>query len=262
MNRSERLMAVLDLLAENGQLEVDDVVTALDVSPATVRRDLDTLAAQNLLTRTRGGAVGHSVSYDLPLRYKRGQRADEKAAIARAASALVRPGDIVGLCGGTTSTAVASELATRGDLQSSSGAPGLTVVTNAINIASQLALRPHIKVVVTGGVVHARSYELTGPYADHVLGQLGIDIAFIGVNGIDPAFGATVHDEGEARVNQLMAERAANAVVIADSLKLGRRAFASVAPISTFRTLITDAGLSDEQRAAFVACGIDVKIAA
>lgn len=261
MNRSERLMAVLDLLAENGQLEVDDVVAALDVSPATVRRDLDTLAAQNLLTRTRGGAVGHSVSYDLPLRYKRGQRADEKASIARAASSLVKVGDVVGLCGGTTSTAVASELATRDDLQTTSGEAGLTVVTNAINIASQLALRPHIKVVVTGGVVHARSYELTGPYADHVLEKLSIDIAFIGVNGVDPEHGATVHDEGEARINQLMAERARRAVIVADSLKLGRRAFASVAPIGTFQTLITDAGISDDQRAGFAACDIDVRIA-
>lgn len=261
MNRSERLMAMLDLLAENGQIDVDDVVDALNVSPATVRRDLDTLAEQNLLTRTRGGAVGHSVSYDLPLRYKRGQRADEKTAIARAASDLVRPGSVVGLCGGTTSTAVASELATRGDFADAQGDAGLTVVTNAINIASQLALRPHIKVVVSGGVVHARSYELTGPYADEMLGKLSIDIAFIGVNGIDAEQGATVHDEGEARVNQLMAERATRAVIVADSQKIGRRAFASVAPIDSFDMLITDAGASTETIAAFEKRGIDVRIA-
>lgn len=261
MNRSERLMAMLDLLAENGQIDVDDVVDALTVSPATVRRDLDTLAEQNLLTRTRGGAVGHSVSYDLPLRYKRGQRADEKAAIARAASDLVRPGSVVGLCGGTTSTAVASELATRGDLADTQGDAGLTVVTNAINIASQLALRPHIKVVVSGGVVHARSYELTGPYADEMLGKISIDVAFIGVNGVDAEQGATVHDEGEARVNQLMAERATRAVIVADSQKIGRRAFASVAPIDTFDMLITDAGASTETIAAFEKRGIDVRIA-
>ncbi|WP_167131186.1 DeoR/GlpR family DNA-binding transcription regulator [Paramicrobacterium chengjingii] len=261
MNRSERLMAVLDLLAENGQIEVDDVVEALKVSPATVRRDLDTLAEQNLLTRTRGGAVGHSVSYDLPLRYKRGQRADEKAAIARAASELVRPGSVVGLCGGTTSTAVASELAARGDLHDSQGDAGLTVVTNAINIASQLALRPHIKVVVSGGVVHARSYELTGPYADEMLSKLSIDIAFIGVNGIDVEQGATVHDEGEARVNQLMAERAKRSAIVADSQKIGRRAFASVAPLDAFDMLITDAGADNDAIAAFTERGIDVRIA-
>ncbi|WP_166984037.1 DeoR/GlpR family DNA-binding transcription regulator [Paramicrobacterium fandaimingii] len=261
MNRSDRLMAVLDLLAENGQIEVDDVVEALEVSPATVRRDLDTLAEQNLLTRTRGGAVGHSVSYDLPLRYKRGQRADEKAAIARVASELVTPGSVVGLCGGTTSTAVASELAARGDLHDPQGDAGLTVVTNAINIASQLALRPHIKVVVSGGVVHARSYELTGPYADEMLSKLSIDMAFIGVNGIDVEQGATVHDEGEARVNQLMAERAKHAVIVADSQKIGRRAFASVAPLDAFDMLITDAGADSDTIAAFTERGIDVRIA-
>ncbi|WP_437584324.1 DeoR/GlpR family DNA-binding transcription regulator [Paramicrobacterium sp. CJ85] len=259
MNRSERLMAVLDLLAENGQLDVDEVVTALDVSPATVRRDLDTLAEQNLLTRTRGGAVGHSVSYDLPLRYKRGQRADEKAAIARAACALVSPGDVVGLCGGTTSTAIASELAARSDLSDAPGA-SITVVTNAINIASQLALRPHIKVVVTGGVVHARSYELTGDFADAVLGGLAIDIAFIGVNGVDIE-GASAYDEGEARVNRLMAERARRAVIVADSEKLGRRAFATIASLDTFDVLLTDSRAASDSIAELTERGIDVRIA-
>lgn len=254
-------MAVLDLLAENGQVEVEEIVAALEVSPATVRRDLDTLAAQNLLTRTRGGATGHSVSYDLPLRYKRGRRAEQKAAIARVASSLVRPGDVVGLCGGTTSTAVASELATRTDLTGEGGLPGLTVVTNALNIASQLALRPQIKVVVTGGVVHAHSYELTGPFTEYVLDQLAIDVAFIGVNGVDPEHGATVHDEGEARINQLIARRAKSAVIVADSSKVGRRAFAGIGTGSTFQTLITDDEVEAEQIAAFEERGIAVRIA-
>ena len=87
--------------------------------------------------------------------------------------------------------------------------PNLTVVTNAINIAAQLAMRPQIKIVVTGGVVHARSYELVGPYTDVVLESVTLDIAFIGVNGIDPVFGPTMHDEREAAVNSLMARRAA-----------------------------------------------------
>ena len=76
MNRAERLSAVLDLLAENGQVEVDQIVDRLDVSPATARRDLDALASQQLLTRTRGGAVAHSVAYDLPIRYKNQQHPD------------------------------------------------------------------------------------------------------------------------------------------------------------------------------------------
>jgi DeoR family transcriptional regulator of aga operon len=95
LHRSERLASVLDLLAESGQIEVDDIITRLRVSAATARCDLDTLAAQQLLTRTRGGAIGQSVAYDLPMRYKREQNAPQKLQIARAASALVSRGTVV-----------------------------------------------------------------------------------------------------------------------------------------------------------------------
>lgn len=261
MNRAERLNTVLDLLAETGQLEVDDLVAKLDISAATARRDLDALASQQLLTRTRGGAVGQSVAYDLPIRYKKEQHAPEKLRIAQAASALVPRGAVVGLCGGTTSTAVATVLGSRPDLMEPSPHPNLTVVTNAINIAAQLVMRPQIKTVVTGGVVHARSYELVGPYSDVVLEKITMDIAFIGVNGIDPLIGATVHDEGEASVNSLMARRATRAVVVADSSKIGRKAFATLGGPKVMNTLITDDGITAEQRAAFAEAGFEVIVA-
>ena len=261
MNRAERLNAVLDLLAETGQVEVDDIITKLDVSAATARRDLDTLASQQLLTRTRGGAIGQSVAYDLPIRYKREQHAPEKLRIAQAASALVPRGAVVGLCGGTTSTAVASVLGSRADLMEPSPHPNLTVVTNAINIAAQLVMRPQIKTVVTGGVIHSRSYELVGPYSDVVLEKITMDIAFIGANGIDPVVGATVHDEGEASVNSLMARRATRAVIVADSSKIGRTAFATLGGPRLLNTLITDSGITDEQLAAFAEHGFEVIVA-
>lgn len=261
MNRAERLNAVLALLAESGQLEVDDIITRLGVSAATARRDLDTLAAQQLLTRTRGGAIGQTVAYDLPLRYKREEHAPEKQQIALAASALVSRGNVIGLCGGTTSTAIASVLGARADIMEASPHSNLTIVTNALNIAAQMAMRPQIKTVVTGGVVHSRSYELVGPYSDVVLQQVTMDIAFIGVNGIDPVVGATVHDEREAAVNSLMARRATRAVIVADSSKIGRTAFASLGDLGIFTTLITDAGITAEQVAAFTDSGLEVIVA-
>ncbi|HEV7526111.1 MAG: DeoR family transcriptional regulator, aga operon transcriptional repressor [Microbacteriaceae bacterium] len=262
MKRAERLNAVLDLLAETGTLDVEDIITKLDVSAATARRDLDNLASQQLLTRTRGGAIGQSVAYDLPLRYKRDQHAPQKHQIALAASDLVPLGAVIGLCGGTTSTAIATVLGSRPDVMKASPESSLTVVTNAINIAAQLVMRPQIKTVVTGGVVHARSYELVGPYSDIVLEKITMDIAFIGVNGIDPTFGATVHDEREAAVNSLMARRATRAVIVADSSKIGRNDFATVGTKGLFHTLITDAGITPEQIAAFAENDIEVIVAA
>ncbi|MEO5921526.1 MAG: DeoR/GlpR family DNA-binding transcription regulator [Pseudolysinimonas sp.] len=261
MNRAERLNSVLAMLAETGQVDVTDLVSELGVSPATARRDLDILAEQQLLTRTRGGAVGQSVAYDLPLRYKHQQHSEQKLQIARAASALVPRGAVVGLCGGTTSTAIANELGSRADLMEPSPEPNLTVVTNAINIAVQLAMRPQIKTVVTGGVVHARSYELVGHYTDSVLGMITLDLAFIGVNGIDPVLGPTAHDEREASVNRLMATRAVRAVLVADSSKIGKKAFATMGDARLFGTLITDAGVTDEQRSELTEHGYEVIIA-
>ncbi|WP_169580625.1 MULTISPECIES: DeoR/GlpR family DNA-binding transcription regulator [Microbacterium] len=261
MNRADRLSAVLDLLAETGQIEVDQIVERLTVSPATARRDLDALAEQQLLTRTRGGAVAHSVAYDLPLRYKKLQNPEAKAAIARAASTLVPRGAVVGLSGGTTATAIADALMSRADVMEPSAEPGLTVVTNAVNIAMQLAMRPQIKTVMPGGVVHARSYELVGSYAEAVLGSITLDIAFIAVNGFDAAVGPTAHDEREASVSALMASRAERAVIVADATKLDRRSFAGIGRPGLFSTVITDASATAEQRQRVTDAGYELILA-
>src|SRR5690606_6399841 len=176
-----------------------------------------------------------SVAYELPVRYKSHLRTDEKERIALAAAALVTPGAVVGLSGGTTTTAIAAALAARDDLGE------VTVVTNTVNIAAQLATRPDIKVGVTGGVIHSRSSELVGPFVEQLLAGIHLDIAFIGVNGISADNGASTQDEREAAVNRMMASRARRAVVVADSTKVGRAAFAQIGGKELFGTVITDA---------------------
>ncbi|MBW1639868.1 MULTISPECIES: DeoR/GlpR family DNA-binding transcription regulator [Microbacterium] len=257
MKRTARLTAILDLLAAQGEITVEELVDRFGASPATARRDLDSLAEQRLLTRTHGGAVAQSVAYELPIRYKSHLRADEKDRIGRAASALVAPGSVVGLSGGTTTTAIAAALAARDDLADQP----LTIVTNAVNIAAQLATRPDIKVVVTGGVIHSRTYELVGPFVEQLLRGIRLDVAFIGVNGMDPVDGASTHDEREAAVNRIMAERARRPIVVADSGKIGASAFAAVGDASLFPTLLTDTGLSAAYRTAFQDAGYEVLLA-
>ncbi|WP_295014010.1 DeoR/GlpR family DNA-binding transcription regulator [uncultured Microbacterium sp.] len=257
MNRANRLTAILDLLAAQGDVSVEELVERFDASAATIRRDLDSLSERRLLTRTHGGAVAQSVAYELPVRYKSHQRTEEKERIARAASALVAPGSVVGLSGGTTTTAIAAALAAREDLAEH----GLTIVTNAVNIAAQLATRPDIKVVVTGGVIHSRSYELVGPFVEQLLSGIALDIAFIGVNALSAADGAATHDEREAAVNRMMASRARRAVIVADSGKVGAAAFATVGDAALFPTVLTDAGLGDDARTALQDAGYDVVLA-
>jgi DeoR family transcriptional regulator of aga operon len=258
VTRYRRWNELLELLAAAGQLQVEEAAKALGVSEATVRRDLDELATQQMLTRIRGGAVAQGVTYDLPLRYKSERHPSEKQRIAAVAAGLVRPGQIAGLNGGTTTTEVARALATRSDLNGQVPPPGLTVVTNALNIATELAVRQHIKIVTTGGVARPQSYELTGPLATGVLEQVTLDVAILGVDGIDAAAGATAHHEGEASINRLMARQAAKVVIAADSSKVGRRAFARICTAGEIDVLVTDAGIAAEDAARLEDAGVDV----
>jgi DeoR family transcriptional regulator, aga operon transcriptional repressor len=258
LSRYRRWNQLLELLAAEGQLQVEQAAEALGVSAATTRRDFDELAQQQMLARIRGGAVAQGVTYDLPLRYKSERYPSEKQRIGVLAAGLVQPGQVVGLNGGTTTTEVARALALRTDLTTVAGSPACTVVTNALNIATELAVRQHIKIVVTGGVARPQSYELTGPLATGVLDRVSIDIAFLGVDAIDPAGGAMAQHEGEASINQLMASQAGQVVVVADSSKIGRRAFARICAASEIDVLVTDTGLAAEAAARFAEAGVRV----
>jgi DeoR family transcriptional regulator of aga operon len=258
VDRYARWNALLELLAENGRVSVEEAADRLAVSQATIRRDFDQLAQQQMITRTRGGAVANGVSYDLPLRYKSAKHSAEKQRIGEAAAALVAPGTVVGLNGGTTMTEVARALAVRPDLNGGGEGAQLTVVTNALNIANELLVRSRMKIVVAGGVVRPQSYELVGPLGGALLREVTLDVALLGVDALDPELGAAAHHEGEAAMNSLMVTRARRVVIIADSSKLGRHAFARICPIERVETLVTDSGAAADTLRAFQESGVEV----
>ncbi|MFI2300311.1 DeoR/GlpR family DNA-binding transcription regulator [Actinacidiphila glaucinigra] len=253
-----RWSALLEMLTRDGNVEVERAAAELAVSAATIRRDLDELARQNMVTRTHGGAVINAIAYDLPLRYKAARNAPEKERIARAAAALVKPGTVVGLNGGTTTTEVARALAARPDLAGDGAEPALTVVTNALNIAGELAVRRHVKLVVTGGVARPASYELIGPLAAELLAQLTLDLVFLGVDAVDVTQGAAARHEGEASINRALARRAERVVVVADASKLGKRAFARICPVEEVDVLVTDGDAPASLVEPFSAAGVEV----
>jgi len=158
-------------------------------------------------------------------------------------------GMAIGLTGGTTTTEVARALA---DL------PTLTIVTNALNIASELAVRTNLKLVVTGGVVRSQSYELSGPIAEASLSGLNLDAVFLGVDGFDLVAGCTTPHEVEARANRALAGSARRVIVVADGSKLGRVAFAQICETSAVDELITDAGAEPSAIQPFLDAGIEV----
>jgi DeoR family transcriptional regulator of aga operon len=253
-----RWNVLLEWLTQDGRISVDDAAGRLAVSQATIRRDFDQLAQQQMITRTRGGAVANGLSYDLPLRYKSAKHSAEKQRIGAAAARLVEPGSVVGLNGGTTMIEVARALAVRPDLNTRDEGVQLTVVTNALNIANELLVRSRMKIVVAGGVVRPQSFELVGPLGGALLMEVTLDIALLGVDALDVELGAAAHHEGEAAMNSLMVARARRVVVIADSSKLGGRAFARICPISKVETLVTDSGAPAAAVEQFRSAGVEV----
>mgnify|MGYP003694746759 CR=1 FL=1 len=138
---------------------------------------------------------------------------------------------MVGLTGGTTTTEVARAISDR---------RGITVVTNALNIAGELAIRADLKLVVTGGTARPESYELVGPVAEQALERLNLDVAFVGVDGISLRRGLTTHHEIEAHTQPDDDRTRPIGRGRGGQLKLGRVAFAQICALDAVDELITD----------------------
>jgi len=253
MRQEERLGLILDRLSKKGSVGVAEFAAELGVSTASVRRDLELLEEQHLLSRTHGGAVASSIAYELPLRYRGGRQKEEKRRIAAVAVSRLGDGVLsVGLTGGTTTTEVAHALANH---------TGLTIITNALNIASDLAMRPNLKLIVTGGTARSESYELVGPLAEASLEGLYLDLAIIGVDGISADGGLTTHHDVEAHTNRALIEHARRAIVVADGSKVGCKAFARICPATRINELITDNSANPDELQKLKEAGITVTIA-
>lgn len=261
LSRAERLNRLVDQIVGEGQVSVEQVVAEYGVSPATARRDLDALADQQLITRTRGGARANAVSGDVPLRQRAARRGRQKLAIAQAAAAMLNDGEVVAFNGGTTTTAVAYELGVRLAREHPHDEGVMTVVTNAVNIGNDLLVRPQVRVMLTGGVARSRSYELVGPLAEALIPRITVDTLVLGVSAVGSDGGLFTHHDGEASVNAALASAARRVMVVADSSKLETTAFARICELADVDVLITDTGITAAQRAAIEQFGVVVEIA-
>lgn len=259
-DRAPRWSRLLDLVAERGRLAVDEAAAELEVSAATIRRDFAALAEQQLATRTHGGIVASAVAYDLPTQYRAGSTSPHKRRIATAAAELVVPGSVVGLNGGTTTTAAARALSTRDAIVTTAAHEQVTLVTNALNIATEMVLRPHLRTICVGGVARAESYELYGPYASRVLDKLRLDLLLLGVDALTVDGGAQCRHLGESGINSEMVSRAGQVVVVATSEKLSRTALAEICPIAAIDRLITDEEADPAAVAGIRAAGVTVDV--
>jgi DeoR/GlpR family transcriptional regulator of sugar metabolism len=243
----QRQERILEAVEGTGGARVSDLVELLGVSDMTVRRDIAALAHKGLVIRVHGGATAVSgrAAEEPGFAVKSGMQTSQKAAIARAAAALVEPGDSVALSGGTTTYAVATELRTIADL---------TVVTNSVPAGEVLytTARDDLTLVLTGGV-RTPSDALVGSVAVAALGSLHVDWLFLGVHGIDERAGLTTPNLVEAETDRALVSCARRIAVVADSSKWGVVGLCSIARLDEIDVLITDSGLDPEANRAIQA---------
>jgi DeoR family transcriptional regulator, aga operon transcriptional repressor len=169
---------------------------------------------------------------------------------------MLWPGCTCALNGGTTTVEIARAIPGVSALHE-----GVTVVTNAVNLATELTVRPFIKIVVSGGVARPQTYELVGPIASETLGRLTPDLCFLGATGVDVGAGVTSDDEAEAAVNRVMVQQAKRTIVVADAHRLGRIGFARICEVTEIAAVLTDRGAAPDTLEGLRERGVEVILA-
>lgn len=244
---------ILDQLNSDGEVFVDQLSKTHGVSEVTIRNDLDQLEKKRLLIRARGGAMKYSegVGLDFGISEKDKINLQEKNRIGQYASTLVQEGDIIIIDSGTTT----AELARKLDKFSS-----LTVITNAINIAIILSKFQNINIIMPGGNMRMNSQSLVGPIAEKSLARIHVDRVFLGVDGVDPKDGIFTANMEEAYLNEQMINVANEVIVLTDSSKFNRRAFAHICSFGKISKIITDKGINSEDKIMIEEAGVEIVI--
>jgi DeoR family transcriptional regulator, aga operon transcriptional repressor len=248
MNRSSnkstvsRRAKILEELEAKGEVSVKELSKSFKISEVTIRNDLAHLEKQNMLIRARGGAIKikfYRIGNDPTIAEKQKKFLKEKQLIAKAAIKLINDGDTIVLDSGSTTTEIAKNL---------EQFKNLTIITNALNIASILSEYEGISIFMPGGSLRKKSLSLVGVLADENFEKFYCDILFLGADGFDTTYGLSTPDSEEAHLNQIMIKIARKVIVVADSSKFEKRRFAFIGPVSNIDIVITDSGIKEEEK--------------
>jgi len=246
----QRRVLILNKLETEGQVDVLSLSKELNVSEVTIRNDLKRLEQKNALIRARGGAFKiERVGTDFTLSDKNKQHNEQKKRIGKAAADLIEEGDTIILDSGTTTLEIARNLADTGEL---------TVITNALNIANQLAEHPKVNIIIPGGFLRKNSLSLIGTTAEESFKSYFCDKLFLAVDGFSVSYGLSTPNVEEAHLNRMMMSISKQVIVVADSSKFHKRSFAFIAPITDIDVLITDNGIPVEDQKKLESAGIKV----
>jgi len=248
-----RRMRILEWLQEEGSARVRDLSSAFGVSEATIRQDLERLEADGNITREHGGAYLKSIPQQVQsMTLQHVENMDKKHAIGLAAAALVSNNDTLIIDSGTTTTKFAENLKIRQDLN---------IITNALNIALILGAIPTNTVHMPAGQFKAPTLSLSGEKSVEFFVGIYAPKLFLATAGVSFDVGLTYPAIGDIYVKRAMVKAASHVYLLADSTKIGRVSFSALGGVELVHTLITDDGITDEDRTKFEKRGVEVIVA-
>ena len=250
----ERRALILRLLEQKEEVRVTDLSRETGISEVTIRKDLTILQRRHLLLRTRGGAMRKPVenqNEDTAIDRKRMFNFKEKARIGEEATKMIKDGDFIMLDSGTTTMEIARNL---------DRFQNLRILTNAMNIATELMKYKRFDVVLLGGNVRVNSLSMVGPLALSVLRNFSGYKLFLGVDSFSIENGVSTPNLEEALLNQMMIQQAGKVIAVFDSSKFNKRSFVHIADAKELDCIITDNALPAGMGSKLKATGIELRL--
>lgn len=256
MLTEERRGAIVSLLQRQGKVQVKELSRRFKTSEVTIRADLKELHRRGMVFRSHGGAVVPSLVTNLnaernalSLQERSTKRSDEKARIGSAAAELINDGETIILDSGTTTHEIAKRIKAHNDL---------TVITNGVNIAAELAGNRNIQIILLGGVLRHNALSVVGHFAEEMLSHLTADKLFIAADGCTLEYGISTSKFEESKINQAMFGIARERYLVADSSKFGQNSLSRIASLWELDGVVTDEKLPSQYAAEIKSHGIDL----
>ena len=238
MTSKERHTALLEYMTEHGKTEVSTLAEYLHTSKVTIRKDLDTLSGRGIIKRERGYAV---------LNY------DNKQKIAQSAASLVKDGETLIIESGSTCALFAEELAKTKQ--------NITIITNSVYLADYVADYSNIQIILLGGTLQPKGRSLVGPLTKQAIKAFHVDKIFTGTDGFSMEFGFTGEDLTRTDTVREMTNSADHTYILADSAKFRQSGAVAYLRFQDVYQLITDAGISEEEKSFLSEKGIRILVA-
>jgi DeoR/GlpR family transcriptional regulator of sugar metabolism len=247
----QRKKLILQRLASDGQIIAKALATELGISEDSIRRDLRELAQENKLQRVHGGALPASAAV-APLAVRQEISPNDKQNLGRVGAAMVKAGQVIVLDGGSTALQIARHLPF--DLRA-------TVITHSPTVAVELAVKPHLEIIMLGGRLYRHSMVNVGATTIAAMAKIRADVYFMGVTGVHAQAGLTTGDFEEAAVKLALHENSAETVVLASPEKLGAASAFTIAPLNAIATLVVPSLTPLKTQRLYSATGVNVVLA-